>query len=151
MMLFGAGGAFAGSVTASQLMAEITRDGAVVVVNRLAAGSGASWANVLTHIESGQDAWLGVARALRSGVDAGTGEDLTTAVATALRGNPAGVLKMTDSGFPIAQVCDVPLIEPTGAQVQHWKHDVLSALARVHDAGLSEKVQQCRAAISTVH
>jgi hypothetical protein len=135
---------------AAAIEAQISRDGARVVVHRLTAGSGASWNNVTAHIGSGQKAWLDVARDLRPGVDAGPGEDLTGAVATALRHNPTGVLKMIGPDFALENICDVPLIEPSDAQTAQWKHAVLVALDHVKDTSLTDKVRQCRAQIGAI-
>jgi hypothetical protein len=140
----------AAELSATALEADAAREGPALVVRQLTAGANPPWERVLAHIKSGQDEWLSVARALRPGVDADTGEDLIGAVAAALKNNPNSVLKLTGSGFPIKQVCDVPLIEPTNAQVKHWKAEVLAALARVQDASLSDKARACRAAISAV-
>jgi len=141
---------FAEDLSVAGIEGQIDHDGAKAVVGRLTAGTGKPWRAVLTHIESGQEAWLKVAHALHPGVDAGSGEDLAAAVATALRNNPAPVLKMTGPDFPLAQVCDIPLIEPSDAQVARWKRRVTTALARVKDISLAEKVRQCRAAIAAI-
>jgi hypothetical protein len=138
-------------ISASSIMSEIARDGAAKVLSRLTEGSGAAWDGVVAHIASGQDEWLGVARALRATVDAGTGEALTQALSKALANNPTGVLMMTGKDFPIAQICDVPFIEPTESQVARWKHKVLAALEQVTDTSLSEKARACRAAIASIN
>lgn len=142
------GWVLADSLSPPAIHARIMRDGAVAVVNQLNAGSGASWSAVIADISSGQPAWLSVARELEPGADAGSGEDLETALSTALPKNPAGVLEMTGKTFPITDICSVPLIEPTDSQVAAWRHMVLSALAKVHDAALAPRVQACRAGIS---
>ncbi len=141
-------GARADSLSPPAIHARIARDGAVAVVNQLNAGSGASWSTVIADISSGQPAWLSVAQELEPGADAGSGEDLETALSTALPKNPAGVLELAGKTFPIADICSVPLIEPTDSQVAAWRHRVLSALAKVNDAALISQLQACRAAIS---
>jgi hypothetical protein len=138
----------ADSLSPPAIEARIVRDGAVAVVNQLNAGSGDSWNMVIAAISSGQAAWLAVAQGLAPGADAGSGEDLETALSTALPKNPAGVLDLTGKTFPIADICSVPLIEPTDQQVAAWRHTVLAALAKVNDAAMAPRLQACRAAIS---
>jgi hypothetical protein len=142
------GHAAAGDLTASALRTAIAREGAAPVVHQLTAGSGTSWARVIDQIGSGRGDWLDVARALRPGVDAGSGEDLTSAVAAALKHNPAAVLSLTGPDFPIEQICTVPLIEPTDAQVKRWRDEVFAALRQVKDMSLSDKVAACRATMA---
>jgi len=138
------------SSSASQMREEIAHSGAKTVVKQLQSGSGRSWKNLLSNIESGNGEWLQVAVAIRPGVDASTGEDLTFAIASALRKNPVTVLKLIGPGFPLEHVCDVPLIEPNDAQVAAWKRDALAALSRVKDPTLTDKVLHCRAALNAV-
>ena len=140
----------AADVSPAAIIADIGRDGAPKFVGRLSAEAGTQWKAVRAGIASGKDAWLGVARAIRPGVDAGTGEDLNTALATALRVNPAGVLRLVGPDFPLTHVCDVPLIEPTDAQVAAWKRNALAALDRVSDPSLAATVQDCRAALVAI-
>jgi len=148
MAIWAPGNARADSISPPAIHARIVRDGAVAVVNQLNAGSGDSWSMVIAGISSGQPAWLAVAQELEPGADAGSGEDLETALSTALPKNPAGVLALTGKTFPIADICSVPLIEPTDAQVAAWQHTVLAALEKVNDAKLAPSLQACRAAIS---
>jgi hypothetical protein len=136
--------------SASQMREEISTSGAKAVVKRLNAGSGKPWKNLLSKIESGNDEWLQIAAAIRPGVDAETGEDLTFAVATALRKNPVPVLKMIGPDFPLERVCDVPLVEPTNAQVNTWKREALEALDKVNDPALTDKVTHCRSAFAAI-
>jgi len=143
-------GTLAADTTPTAIVAEIGHYGASQVVKQLNAETGARWKAVITGIATGRDAWLDVARAIQPGVDAGTGEDLTYAVASALRANPTAVLRLTGVEFPLTQVCDVPLIEPTNAQVAIWKRQALAALNRVRDASLATKVHDCRAAFAAI-
>jgi hypothetical protein len=129
--------ASAAGVSPTIVMADIERDGAKKVVARLNGGSGAGWETVRAGIASGKRAWLDVARAIRPGVDAGTGEDLTGALATALRVNPSAVLRLVGSDFQLTQICGVPLIEPTHAQVAAWKRSALAALNSLLTKSLS--------------
>jgi hypothetical protein len=140
----------AAALSTTEIRAKIARDGATGAVSALMAGSGAGWKVLLARIGGGDDAWLDIARAIRPGVDAGSGEDLTFALASALSRNPAGVLRMAGRDFPLAKICDVPLIEPTDAQVAVWKTQALTALARVHSDALRAKVNECRADLNAV-
>jgi hypothetical protein len=142
--------AHAADVTPAAIVADIGQYGAPQVVKQLNAGSGARWKAVIAGIALGQNAWLDVARAIQPGVDAGTAEDLTSAVASALKVNPAGVLRLIGTEFPLTKVCDVPLIEPTNAEVAIWKRRTLAALDRVRDPSLTTKVHDCRAALAAI-
>jgi hypothetical protein len=144
------GTANAAELSPASIQADIARDGARAVVARLSGKSGGPWKEVILHISSGQDAWLSVVGALRPGVDAGTAEDLTGALASALRKNPEPVLKLIGPNFPLDQVCDIPLIEPTNAQLAAWKRSVLDALSHVKDAVLSDRATACSKAISAI-
>jgi hypothetical protein len=142
--------AHAADVTPPAIIADIGQYGAPKVVKQLNAGSGAQWKAVIAGVATGQNAWLDVARAIQPGVDAGTGEDLTSAVASALKVNPAAVLQLIGTEFPLEKVCDIPLIEPTNAEVASWKRRALAALDRVRDASLTTKVHDCRAALAAI-
>ncbi|MGE4482113.1 hypothetical protein [Acidocella sp.] len=130
---------------AQKLLSDIHQQGARSVVVQLSAGTGDQWTDVLNQISTGNNEWLEVAAALRPGTDAGTGEDLTGALAYALLKNPQGVLPLTGGDIPLDAVCGVPLIEPTDAQVAKWKAEALAALSRVKTASLASKVAACRA------
>jgi hypothetical protein len=141
--------ALAGGLSATDVSADIAKLGAAATVKQLDAGSGAQWNSVVTHIAGGSADWLAVASALGSGVDAGTGEDLTGALSAALLKNPAGVLKLAGPQFPISQICTDPQIEPTDAQVAGWKAKAAAALAKIHDPALTANVGACRASIAS--
>ncbi|MFN4352135.1 MAG: hypothetical protein ACK4F6_15135 [Hylemonella sp.] len=89
------------------LVAEVQRDGARAVVTRLWADE-ALFDAILVQIESGDAAWLEVARHLRPGSDAGSSESLNYAVALALPRAPSRVLPMIGKGFQLAFVCTAP-------------------------------------------
>jgi hypothetical protein len=138
----------AADVSPAGIEARIGRDGAQAEVNRLKEGAGALWQQVLARIASGNSAWLDVARDLRPGVDASTGEDLGDALALALPRNASGVLRLAAEGFPLAELCGVPFIEPTDTQVARWKGAALSALAKVNDPALADRLAECRSDVS---
>lgn len=144
------GTARATDVTPAAIIAEIGRSGASQVVKRLNAGSGAPWMAVIKGIATGRHDWLDVARAIQPGVDAATSEELTAALAAALKLNPEAVLRLVGEPFPLPKICDVPLIEPTNAQVANWKRRALKALDGVRDASLAIKVRDCRAALAAI-
>ncbi|EKN00805.1 MULTISPECIES: hypothetical protein [unclassified Acidocella] len=137
--------ALAAPLTPPELLKDIHQQGPRNVVAQLSAGNGAQWTDVLNRISMGNDEWLAVAAALRPGTDAGTGEDLTGALAYALLKNPQGVLPLTGGSIPLEAVCNVPLIEPTDAQVAKWKAEALTALSRVKATSLAREVAACRA------
>jgi hypothetical protein len=89
----------AADISPGVIAADTARSGAKKVVAQLNAGSASRWKAVIAGIASGKDAWLEIARVIEPGVDAGMGEDLTGAAATALRANPVGVLRLVGTEF----------------------------------------------------
>ena len=147
-----AGAALAPDATAAseakRVLAEISHDGAAKVVARTRAGSGQAWLRITRGVETGRADWLEVAKAIKPGVDASSAEELSFAVASALKRNAAAVLKMTGADFPLDRVCAVPLIEPTEAQVRAWTRAALAALAKVDDPSLAEASKACKASLT---
>jgi hypothetical protein len=141
------GFAAAHSLSLAELNNDITRNGAAAVVTRLAAGQGAAWNRVIADISSGRATWLDVAVRLAPGTDAGTAEDIDYALSSALLHNPEGVLQRLYKPFGLKDICVVPLIEPTDAQVAAWQERAVAALARVKTPQLQSRAAACRAAI----
>lgn len=69
------------------------------------------WDSVLRKIGSGEEAWLKVATALRSGSDAGASEMLTLAVSEALEHKPAVVFKNALQTFELRDICSSPDVD----------------------------------------
>ncbi len=131
------------ALTPAAIAADLHHLGARRTVARLNAGKAKEWEAVLRHIQTGQREWLLVARPLKAGTDAGTGEGLDAAIAHALARNPAEVLKLQPD-FALAKICTNPDIEPSEAEVMAFKAHALAALDRVTDPGLAHQVQECR-------
>jgi hypothetical protein len=142
--------ALAAGVSAAEVDARLSGEGARSFVRQTTRADPKRWEAILAQINTGQADWIGVAAKLLPGVDAASGEDLTGALAGALRRNPQAVLPLTGPALPLKDVCNVPLIEPTDAQVAQWKRQVIAALDRVHEPTLTDKVKACRAAIKAV-
>ncbi|SSW84744.1 Uncharacterised protein [Klebsiella pneumoniae] len=88
-------GLFAKNHTPEQILQMINGKGARSVVAELNSndtGESEWWNHVIPGISKGSDAWLAVASALESGVDASTAEDLKAALSEAIPHNPEGVL-----------------------------------------------------------
>ncbi len=131
--------------TAAALSVQVGRDGAKHVVDKFYSAHGHAWAEMLAKISSGDTAWLNVAVALLKGTDAGSGEDLRYAVSKALLRNPTGVLRLAAPAFGLENVCSVPVIEPTKAEVGHYLAQGNAALKRVTAGDIAMAAQQCRA------
>ncbi|MBV9114916.1 MAG: hypothetical protein JOY67_19060 [Hyphomicrobiales bacterium] len=106
-------------------------------------GKGRLWNKTLANIETGDRKWLEVAASLREGTDAGSGEDLSMAVAHALLRAPERVLAMTPSPFPLDEICTMPDIEPPLARYRSYIRKAKTALAGVHQAVLVEVRDRC--------
>ncbi len=138
---------FAADVSPPSVRADLARLGPRQEVARLTAGSGRDWEKVLLGVQSGQQAWLDLVTELKAGADAGPGEALRSSFAAALLRNPAAVLKLTPAAYPVAEICAVPLIEPTDEQVADYRRRVLAALGRIPAADRPDPVDECRQAI----
>jgi len=137
--------------TAASLSADISARGAAGVATDLARNKGAGWRAVAAGVATGGDDWLNIAAALHSEADASFAEALSFALAKALQKNPSGVLTRLGAPAEIEKTCDVPLIEPTDAEVAKWKKASLAALAKVNDPALKDKVDACLAALAKVN
>lgn len=85
----------------SQLLQMISEKGANAVVHELCDGDESEWWNhMIPKIRKGNNAWLTVASALESGVDASTAEDLQGAVSEAIPHNPVSVLAILNDNRP---------------------------------------------------
>ena len=135
--------AAAGLEQPQTMLAQIHARGAKAVVSRLAAGDGTGWDQVLGRIEAGTPAWLEVGLALKPGTDAGSGEALSTAMATALLSNPEEVLRRGAPVFGERTICSVPLIEPSAGEIAIYRSKARSALAQVKAPDLLPAARRC--------
>ncbi|WP_445493569.1 hypothetical protein [Photorhabdus sp. SF281] len=99
---------------------------------------GSTWDYILSHISSGNIEWLRIVPILSTGVDAGSAEDLSTAVATALPKNASGVLSvLNDSNVSISteSVCSLPFYQGTEAELNQYVIDSIRALYKNKGGG----------------
>jgi hypothetical protein len=138
------------NVTPDSVKKIIDQNGPVGTVRKLIVGDRPRpWENVLRGIESGNQQWLDVARALADGTDAGTSEDLQVALATALPNNPAGVLKLAgvQSFLSIDNLCGAPFIEPEPKVLKRYLRKAKTALETLKDKSVEQQRVRCLADI----
>ncbi len=93
-----------------QIINEIDKRGAKQIVFELYQDQ-ETWYSVLRKIGTGEESWLKVATALRSGSDAGASEMLTLAVGEALEHKPAVVFKIALQAFELRDICSSPDVD----------------------------------------
>ena len=131
-------------VTPAQIRTLISRDGATATVQSLDKDSGAvTFDKVLSGIASGREEWLGLVPLLAPGVDGGTSTGLQMAVTDALLRNPAGVLRLAASGWPVADSCSYPMSTMTEEGAQEFFAAAVPALNAVTDPSLQAIKQSC--------
>jgi hypothetical protein len=140
---------FAASPTATpqQVSASIDRQGARAF---LASLDEAAIDRLMTHIDSGQPAWVALAPKIAEGADAGSAEELGIALAYALPKNATAVLNAVDPVegdahiLSISRVCGIPFIDtpPRGYEAK-----ALRAVSAVKDPALQDKKTRCLAAL----
>lgn len=150
LALLGQACAAAADVSAASVLADIARLGARGEAARLNAKDGRDWETVMRRVQSGRPEWLDVARQLKAGTDAGPAEDLRASVAMALARNPAGLLALVPSDFALADICTVPMIEPTDKHVADYKRAAEKALYSVSSGPRSAVAAECREKIAEV-
>jgi hypothetical protein len=136
--------------TAGAIISAVHDRGALKVVSEMAGRKPRAWNHVIAGIESGDAKWLEVAALLHEGVDAGSGEDLSMAVAHALLRAPARVLTMTPDPFRLDDICTMPDIEPPLARYRDYIRQAKAALAGVHQPELQELRDRCLAAFDAM-
>jgi hypothetical protein len=98
---------------------------------------------VLDGISSGKAQWLALAPELQKGADAGPSEFLKISVAEALPHNAAGVLRLGAHGWPIANACSYPMLEPRPADTRRYFAKAIPAVAAVRDPTLQSARAIC--------
>jgi ribosomal protein S8E len=137
-------------LTAKSIIARIDREGAKLVVQQLAANGGQALEHVEDKIETGADEWLDVAVKIEPGTTAASREALPIILSRAMTHNPDRVLRMLNDTFKLEDICTVPFIEPTDAQVRRHVLALRSALRRVTTPDLQEKKKACLLEIAKV-
>ncbi|MBS9441645.1 hypothetical protein [Photorhabdus heterorhabditis] len=90
-----------------------------------------TWDYILSHISSGDPEWLKIVPILSTGVDAGSAEDLTIAVATAIPKNASVVLSILNNAnisISTDSVCSLPFYQGTEAELNQYVVDSIRAL-----------------------
>ena len=98
---------------------------------------------VLDGISSGDAQWLALAPGLQKGADAGPSEFLKISVAEALPHNAAAVLRLGAHGWPIANACSYPMLEPKPADTRRYFAAAIPAVTAVHDPALQSAKATC--------
>ncbi len=129
---------------------DIQKHGPKKVVDQLAKGDGKAWLEVEQHIANGDANWIELALELRPGTDAGTGEGLVIALATALPKNPEAVLDLEGGTMSLKNVCSLPFIEPEEAFVKSYSAAALQALDSVKTPSLQVEAEVCRLRLTSV-
>jgi len=126
--------------------AQLSKSGATNTVQSLDAAG--TWDQVVDGIASGDTGWINLVPLLAPGADAGTAEDLTIALASALPKAPLAVLTVVGghSGDPldVAQVCSAPFIEDTSAHQHSYKVQALRAVVGVRSPALLAAAEACK-------
>ena len=103
------------------------------------------WDFVTHKMQSGDARWLGVAKKIAEGTDAGTSEDLVITLAIALPKNPKGVLQLigTTNFLSYESVCNAPFIEPTAAYLKNYLQKARQALKKLNDPAVEDQRIKC--------
>ena len=88
------------------------------------------WTEVFAGIESGEERWLLVARALRPISDGGMGVNLDTVVLKALQSNPSGVEMLLKSSYEVDKVCELPYGDVTEFELKAYLGNTIPALEK---------------------
>ncbi len=99
---------------------------------------------VLEHVAEGGSGWLRAAARIAPYTDATFSQGLRVAIADALVANPAAVLRLIGTEEHFDQACGYPFVRQTDTYLLRHKREALSALDRVHQPALAQKVESCR-------
>ncbi|MFC5476032.1 hypothetical protein [Paraherbaspirillum soli] len=114
---------------AIRMISEIRTVGAAKVLARLhQSGTRHGWDWVVEQAATGNQEWLTVIYHLRDATDAGDTQALNVALAYALPKNPAGVLKLLGSDFPVEKICRTPFSEPDAVTLKQYVDKAQQAL-----------------------
>ncbi|RDJ98303.1 hypothetical protein DLM46_33875 [Paraburkholderia lacunae] len=114
--------------------------------------SESEWDSVLTHIDSGNAAWVALVPKLAAGTDGGNSEDLGIGLAYALPKNPKAVLQAIDPDngpvLGVSRVCSAPFIEDTVKDIPAYIKRAKVALSKVRDPSLQDVKKACLAELA---
>jgi len=134
----------AGAVSCAAVAHEIGGSGAKAVVHRLFnTPDNRDWERLLDQVESGRPECVRLAKALRPGTDAASGETLNIALSRALETNPSEVLALGDEVFAINRICQDNNIEPTPEQHRNFMRRARVALSQVRAPALVARRDAC--------
>ncbi|MGH8779287.1 hypothetical protein [Paraburkholderia sp.] len=135
--------------TPALLAKQINDEGAKATVSAM---SESEWDSVLTHVDSGNAAWVALVPKLAEGTDAGSSEDLGIGLAYALPKNARAVLSAIDPNdgpvLGVSRVCSAPFIEDTVKDIPAYIRHAKAALAKVHTPALQDVKKACLAELS---
>ncbi|SMG46502.1 hypothetical protein [Paraburkholderia susongensis] len=142
--------ASASSETNPFALAKLIHDeGAKAVVRGM---SESEWNDVLTHIDSGNPAWVALVPKLAEGTDSGNSEDLGIGLAYALPKNPRAVLRAIDPNngpvLGVNRLCSAPFIEDTVPDIPAYIKRAKAALDKVRDSSLQDVKKACLAELA---
>ncbi|ETC99244.1 MULTISPECIES: hypothetical protein [unclassified Asaia] len=136
-----------GTLSASEVLQQIRRDGASTVASRLQnirEKDGRSELMIIeTNIESGEELWIKVGKELLKGTDAGNHYSIIVALSRALQHNPQAVLRDFKTDDTLARLCQDNNIEPTPAEHIAFKTRVLAELKKIKGADLNKQKEIC--------
>lgn len=114
--------------------------------------SESEWDSVLTHIDSGNAAWVALVPKLAEGTDGGNSEDLGIGLAYALPKNAKAVLLVIDPNngpvLGVSRVCSAPFIEDTVKNIPAYIKRAKVALAKVREVSLQDVKRACLAELA---
>ena len=134
----------AAAISCDALGREIEVDGAKTIVDRLfSSPENRDWERLLNEIERGRPECIRLAKALRPGTDAATGETLKIALSRALGTNPSEVLALGDGVYPSNSICRDGNIAPTPEQHRGFIRRARAGLASVRAPALLVRRDAC--------
>jgi len=152
MAVLSAGTAYAASEaccdSAESLLQAIDKNGGQSIVHGLGYDE---VDKILSHIETGDPKWLAVAGKLAPYADAGFGEGLGIALATALPVAPQEVLTLAGKEPPLSLsiICGLPFIEPDTEFLKNYISKTRKALEATTTPDLQQKKAECLKQINT--
>jgi hypothetical protein len=137
--------AAAPALTAAAVLADIHVRGPYAVVQSI--WEKPEWGELLGKVETGQTAWLHVAVAIYPGTDAGSAEELTSAVGVALLHDPQQVLLSVAPVLGLEGICSAPDTDdprwPTREQVVANLDDRIAAVSHLSDRTVAAVRASC--------
>jgi hypothetical protein len=131
--------------SAELLLSEIKLEGATNVSRRIDADESFG-RSVMSGIATGDSVWLEVADKVTP-ASAAAAATLSIALASALPRSPERVLALLGPKYPVADVCNIPFLEPDSTLVTRYHENAVTALGQVRDTTLGKVRDECRAVL----